>query len=394
MKQHFRLIVIGFLIQLTTMSFGRFAYTLILPDMMRSLGFTTTKMGILGMGIVFGYTVHSFLSGKLAHIIGAELTIKLSGFMISLSLFTLGYFSHFSILFVSMIALGAGAAGSYIPLISILNQHFDKKGKVFGIVMGGAGTGIVLCGYIVPLLLILSETNGYRISWYALAIINFIVFFLSLIFLKPHKILEDDKTKEDKENSILHIFKANTPLIITVIIYFLTGFSYIIYATYFAAYTVNEIGFSIRSTGMMWSLFGINSIFSGLIWGILSDKINKINVALILTGIVSLAIFIIIPFRFEIIFYASTFLFGFSYMGYIIVNASIISDEVSKKEMAKIYGVSTLIHGSGQVMSTALAGFLKDITHTFKVPLSLSFLIFLVCVFLFLFLKKKAENLF
>lgn len=376
------------------MSFGRFAYTLILPDMMRSLGFTTTKMGILGMGIVFGYTVHSFLSGKLAHIIGAELTIKLSGFMISLSLFTLGYFSHFSILFVSMIALGAGAAGSYIPLISILNQHFDKKGKVFGIVMGGAGTGIVLCGYIVPLLLILSETNGYRISWYALAIINFIVFFLSLIFLKPHKILEDDKTKEDKENSILHIFKANTPLIITVIIYFLTGFSYIIYATYFAAYTVNEIGFSIRSTGMMWSLFGINSIFSGLIWGILSDKINKINVALILTGIVSLAIFIIIPFRFEIIFYASTFLFGFSYMGYIIVNASIISDEVSKKEMAKIYGVSTLIHGSGQVMSTALAGFLKDITHTFKVPLSLSFLIFLVCVFLFLFLKKKAENLF
>jgi hypothetical protein len=40
-------------------------------------------------------------------------------------------------------------------------------------------------------------------------------------------------------------------------------------------------------------------------------------------------------------------------------------------------------------MSTALAGFLKDITNTFKVPLSLSFLIFLICVFLFLFLKKR-----
>ena len=394
MKQQLHLVIIGFLIQLTTMSFGRFTYTLILPDMMRSLEFTTTKMGILGMGIVFGYTVHSFLSGKLAHIIGAELTIKLSVFMLSISLFFLGYFSHFSILFISMIALGAGASGSYVPLISILNQHFDKKGRIFGIVLSGAGTGIVLCGYFIPMLLVLSETSGYRISWYALAVINFLVFLLSLIFLKPHKILEGDKEKEDRENSILHIFKTNPPLRITVIIYFLTGFSYIIYATFFGTYSVNEIGFSIRSTGMMWSLFGINSIFSGFIWGILSDKINKLNVAIILSGLVTLSIFIIIPFRLEIIFYASTFLFGFSYMGYIIVNASIISDEVSKKEMAKVYGVSTLIHGSGQVMSTALAGFLKDITNTFKVPLSLSFLIFLICVFLFLFLKKKAKNLF
>ena len=394
MKQQLRLVIIGFLIQLTTMSFGRFTYTLILPDMMRSLGFTTTKMGILGMGIVFGYTVHSFLSGKLAHIIGAELTIKLSVFMLSISLFFLGYFSHFSILFISMIALGAGASGSYIPLISILNKHFDKKGRIFGIVLSGAGTGIVLCGYFIPMLLVLSETYGYRISWYALAVINFPVFLLSLIFLKPHKILEGDMAKEDRENSILHIFKTNIPLRITVFIYFLTGFSYIIYATYFGTYSVNEIGFSIRSTGMMWSLFGINSVFSGFIWGILSDKINKLNVAIILCGLITVSIFIIIPFRLEIIFYASTFLFGFSYMGYIIVNASIISDEVNKKEMAKIYGVSTLIHGSGQVMSTSLAGFLKDVTHTFKVPLSISCFIFLVCVFLFLFLKTKAKNLF
>jgi MFS family permease len=372
------------------MSFGRFTYTLILPDMMKSLGFTTTKMGVLGMGIVFGYTVHSFLSGKLAHIIGAELTVKLSVFLISVSLFILGYFSNFSILLVSMIVLGAGTAGSYIPLISILNQHFDEKGRIFGIVMGGAGTGIVLCGYFIPMLLLLSETHGYRISWYALAIINFLVFLLSLLFLRPNKFLEGDESKEDKENTIFQIFKTNAPLKITVVIYFLTGFSYIIYTTYFGTYSVDEIGFSIRSTGIMWSLFGFNTIVSGFIWGALSDKINKLNVAILLCGLVALSILIIIPFRLETIFYASTFLFGFSYMGYITVNASIISDEVNKIEMAKIYGVATLVHGSGQVISTSLAGFLKDITNTFKVPLSLSFLMFVACVFLFLFLKKRA----
>ena len=392
MKQHLRLIITGFLIQLTTMSFGRFAYTLILPDMMRSLELTTTKMGIIGMGIVLGYTVNSLLSGKLALVIGAEFTIKISIFILSLSLFAMGLFSHFAILFASSILLGAGASGCYIPLISIINHHFIKKGKAFGVIMGGAGVGIMLCGYIIPPLIALSETNGYRISWCVLALINLITLILSLIFLKPDRKQEDDKAEKDREKSIIHIFKGNIPLILTVIIYFLAGFSYIIYATFFGAYSINEIGFSSRSTGMMWSFMGINTIYSGFVWGILSDKFNKLNVAVILTAVITFSIFIIVPFELKILFYASTFLFGFSYMGYIITNASIISDEVHKKEMVKIYGASTLIHGAGQVMGTSLGGLLKDITHTFKVPLSISFFIFLGCVFLFILLKKKLKD--
>ncbi len=391
MKQNFRLISIGFLIQLTT-NLGRFSYTLILPDMMKSLELTNTKMGILGTGIVIGYFVNSLLSGKLEHIIGAELTVKISILLLSLSLFTIGFFTHFSILFASAVFLGAGSAGSYIPLISILNRYFKKRGKAFGIVMGGAGVGIMLSGYIIPPLLALSETSGYRICWYALAIINCITLILSLVFLKPDRSCIDDKDEGYTEKRIIHTFMGNTPLIITVITYFFLGFSYIIYATYFGAYSMDEIGFSARKTGMIWSLFGINMIYSGIIWGILLDKFNKINIALIITSIFTFSIFIIIPFRAELFFYASTCLFGFSLMGITVTIISIISDEVHKNEMARIFGASMLIHGAGMVIGTYLGGFLKDAANTFKVPFSISSFILLGCVFLFFILSRSNKS--
>jgi len=388
MNKENKIVIIGFFIEVTTMAFGRFAYTLILPDMMKSLGFSHTRMGILGTGIVIGYLLNAFLSGKTINIIGAELNIKFSIFLTSLSLFFLGFFSNFLILFVSMVILGAAASGCYIALIAMLNHYHKEKGKAFGIVMGGTGVGIMLCGYIIPPLTKLSVANGYRISWYALALINLIVLFASLVYLKPDRNLIEKIKNGGEEKSIIDIFKGNKPLILTVLIYFLVGFSYIIYATYFGVYSIDEIGFSERSTGIMWSLFGINTIYSGIILGILSDKFNKINIALILTLCLALSLFIIIPFSSKLLFYASTFIFGFSFMGFITITASLISDEVEKNEMAKIFGASTFIHGSGQVIGTYLSGFLKDITHTFKIPFSISFFVFLVCAFLFYRLKR------
>lgn len=388
MKKNLRLLVIGFIIQLTT-NLGRFSYTLILPDMMKSLGLTITKMGILGTGIVIGYLVNSLLSGKLTNTIGAELTVKVSILLLSISLFTIGFFTHFSILLVSSIFLGAGVAGSYIPLISILNHFFKKRSRAFGIVMGGAGAGIMLGGYIIPPLLALSETFGYRICWYTLSFINFIVLIITLFFLNPDRSYINDKGEEHTEKNLIKILRGNTPLIITFTIYFFVGFSYIIYTTYFGAYSINEIGLSAYKTGMIWSLFGINMIYAGIICGILLDRFNKIDIAIIITSIFSFSVFLIIPFRAELLFYSSTLLFGFSLMSITVAIISIISDEVHKNEMAKTFGASIFIHGAGMVVGTYLGGFLKDVTNTFKVPLSISCFILFGCVFLFSILKKK-----
>ena len=377
------------------MSFGRFAYTLILPDMMRVLGLTTSLMGVLGTCIVAGYLLFSLLSGNLAGIIGPARTVKMSAAAVSLALTALGTFSRFIPLAAASALLGAGAAGSYIPLISILNHSCERKGSAFGIVMGGAGLGIVLVGYALPPILSLSATLGYRLSWYALAVVNTMVLLLALFLLdggEPVDREQDRAETSEKSEGRGHSLslpasagwiRENRPLFITIAVYFLVGFSYIIYVTYFGAYAVSEIGFTTRKTGAMWSLFGINSIYSGLLWGFFSDKTNKTAIATLATALLAISILIVIPFSSSFFFFASTFLFGFSFMGFIVVTASLISDHADRRMMAQVFGASTLIHGSGQVLGAFLAGILKDATGSFRTPFLLSSTVLGAGVFLF-----------
>ncbi|MBN2324998.1 MAG: YbfB/YjiJ family MFS transporter [Spirochaetes bacterium] len=388
-KNRIDLILIGFFIQLTTMAFGRFAYTLILPDMMKSLGFSVTRMGILGMGIVTGYLVNSLFSGTLSNGFGEDTVVKVSMISLSFALFCLGYFSNFIVLLAASILLGAGASGSYIPLAALINTTFHERGKAFGIVTGGAGAGIMVCGYLIPFILSRPNGNGYQAAWYALAVINAIVFLPSLFFLKKETPPDPTFSNPIPEKSIIRIFRETKPLRLISIIYFLLGFSYIIYATYFGAYAMEEIGFSPKSTGIMWSLFGINLIYSGIFWGSLADRFNKITVSIIVNLLLALSLFIIIPFRLEFLFYISTFLFGFSFMGFLTVIYLIIGEIVQNNGMGKAFGASTLLHGAGQVISTFIAGFLKDITGTYKIPLLISLGGLLLCVIVFFRLKNQ-----
>ncbi len=389
-----RILITGIIFNLFTMTFGRFAYTLILPEMKRVLGFTNTAMGIFGMGIVIGYLANSFFSGKISEIIGERATVKISVFIASVSLFMVGYFKNPLILFLGFILIGAGTAGSYIPMVALINRKFEKKGPAFGLVMDGAGIGIMLTGYLLPLVLESNNMQGYRYAWYSLGAVNMLGLVAGIILLRGK---DEDRRIESKGNgekspSIIKIFFSNKPLVLTILIYFLLGFSYIIYVTFFGDYVVNEIGFSTKTAGFMWSLFGINTIYSGILWGFISEKKNKLNVGIIVNLLLFFSIITIIIFRMKLIFYLSTFLFGLAFMGFIITITSIISGEVQKDFMAKTFGAGTFMHGTGQVFGTFLAGLIKDATGTFKTSFLMSAVALLVNLYLFLKIKKITSN--
>jgi len=392
MRKHLTLIFAGWLVQFTTMAFGRFVFTLILPDMMKTLGLSATMMGFLGTGIVAGYLVNSFMSGRISDAIGEEKTLKYSIVLVSVSLFCLGYFTSYPVLLAATLGLGAGAAGSYIPLISIVNQSVSQKGSAFGIVMGGAGAGIVLSGYIVPPLLTLSTNLGYRLSWFVLALINTIVFIVTFRFLKQ-KGKKTSRQKREKENtSASRLFIIRKRLFLMVLYYFIIGFSYIIYVTYFGAYAITEIGFSEKTAGTMWSLFGFNSLYSGLFWGWFSDRMDKIIVAMSATSILTGAVLVIIPWSTAWVFYVSTFLFGFVFVGLITVTASLISGEIAERDMGSVFGAATLIHGMGQVFGVPLSGYLHDVASTWRLPFIVSAVSLVISIMILAALKCLSHS--
>jgi MFS family permease len=72
------------------------------------------------------------------------------------------------------------------------------------------------------------------------------------------------------------------------------------------------------------------------------------------------------------------------------VIAAAIGDQVSEKR-AFVYGLVTLIHGTGQFLGTISGGTLKDLTGSFQLTLIVSLTGFLLCLVLTA-INKKGER--
>ncbi len=175
-----------------------------------------------------------------------------------------------------------------------------------------------------------------------------------------------------------------------IIIYFIFGFAYNIYATYFVAFMVEEVRLPGNVAGFIWSIFGWTCVASGLVWGFLSDHFGRRKALFWNNGLISIAVLIPLLIHSPMFLGTSTFLFGFTFLGTITIIAACVGDLTVEKR-ASVYGLVTLIHGVGQFLGTTLGGYLKDLTGTFHLTLFSSLIGFLLCVVLILFNKKEAE---
>jgi MFS family permease len=172
-----------------------------------------------------------------------------------------------------------------------------------------------------------------------------------------------------------------------IVVYFIFGFAYNIYATYFVAFMVEEVRLAQKTAGNIWAMFGWLSMVSGLLWGFLSDRLGRRRVLIWNNGLISLAL--LLPLFFHQLFFiiTSTFLFGLTFIGTVTVIAASIGDQAGEKR-ASLYGLVTLIHGIGQLIGTTSGGFLKDLSQSFQLTLTASLAGFLLC-FILIVLNKK-----
>jgi predicted MFS family arabinose efflux permease len=229
--------------------------------------------------------------------------------------------------------------------------------------------------------------EAWRQCWALLSLITFAVTIGSLILLKerPTQALPLSSGSERATGPLLHEKKGDgLTLNAIVIIYFIFGFAYNIYATYFVAFTVEEVQLPGKMAGFIWSIFGWMCLVSGLAWGFLSDHFGRRRALVWNNSLISVAVAIPLLFHQSFFLGISTFLFGFTFLGTITIVAACVGDLVVEKR-ASVYGLVTLIHGIGQFLGTTLGGYLKDLTGTFHLTLLSSLVGFLLCCVLILF---------
>ena len=383
---------VGVLVKMAGLGFGRFAYSMLLPNMRESLGFNYIQMGLLSGGILLGYLLFSFVGGVLATKFGAKRIVIVSLLLGSISMFLISRLSGFLPLLFFAFTMGGGGAGSHISMTTLPMAWFGKRllGRALGIVTGGTGLGILITGLLLPPLLISLGSGAWRECWMLMASITFIVSIACLILLKEGPARLDQypgETLEDREPMILQAKGVGLSLRSIFWIYFIFGFAYIIYATYFVAYMVEELHLTENTAGGIWSIFGWMCMVSGLIWGFVSDRLGRRKALLWNNGMISLAVLLPLYFHQPLILGLSAFLFGGTFLGTVTVVAASIGDQVAEKK-ASVYGLVTLIHGIGQFLGTTSGGYLKDLTGSFQLTLLVSFIGFTLCLILTAFSKK------
>ena len=383
---------VGVLVKMTGLGFGRFAYPMLLPNMRGSLGFNYVEMGLLSGAIMMGYLLFSLIGGMLATRFGPKRVVIASLLCGALSMFFISRFSAFSPLLFFSFAMGAGAAGSHISITTMPMAWFEEMrlGRALGIVTGGTGLGIIVTGLLLPYLLFSMGKEAWRQCWLLLGLITFSVAVIGWVLLreKPGQITLIPSSLNGNKPPLLSAERQNGLNIKAIfIIYFLFGFAYNIYATYFVAHMVEEIRLTEKAAGDIWAIFGWMCTGSGLIWGYISDRLGRRKALLWNNGIISFSVLLPLLLHQPFFLGLSAFLFGATFLGTVTIIAAAIGDQVAEKR-ASVYGLVTLIHGIGQFLGTTSGGYLKDLTGSFQLTLTVSLIGFLLCILLTLINKK------
>jgi MFS family permease len=388
---------VGVLVKMSGLGFGRFAYPMLLPSMRESLSFNYSEMGLLSGAIMLGYLLFSLIGGMLATRFGPKRIVIASLACGALSMFFMSRPSGFSPLLFFSFAMGAGAAGSHISITTLPMVWFEERrlGRAVGVVTGGTGLGIIVTGLLLPYLLFHLGEEAWRQCWVLLALITLFVAVIGSILLREKPSSTTFLAPRLDGGKKPHLAKREShelTLKAIFIIYFIFGFSYNIYATYFVAYMIEEIRLTAKTAGDIWAVFGWMCTGSGLIWGYLSDRLGRRKALLWNNGIISLSVLLALFFHRPFFMGFSAFLFGGTFLGMVTVIAAAIGDQAGEKR-AFVYGLVTLIHGTGQFLGTTSGGYLKDLAGTFQLPLLVSLAGFVFCVVLTTLTKKGETTL-
>ena len=409
-KLHYGWIVIfmGLITTVAAHGFGRMAYTILLPAMKDGLQFDYTQLGLLGTGNFIGYLSMAIIGGFLAARFGTRAVIFLALILMGVTMILTGLAQSFGFAFAMRLLTGLGNGASYVPAMALGSAWFaaNRRGFATGIVSGGIGLGMFLSGIIVPYILKTYETDGWRYSWYILGTCVLAVAVIVFIFLRNQPEEKDllpvgqeekqdvgNVKPQDKVSSLDwgKVYKMKA-LWYLGIVYFFYGMSYIIYVVFFAAYLVKEMGYTQAWAGGLWATAGGLSIFCGVIWGSISDRIGRGKGAAFAYLVLGGSYLIYAMVKVEAGFYISAFLFGLTAWSIPTIMAATAGDFVGPRLAPAGLGFITLFFGIGQSIGPALGGYLADVSKSFTLPFLVAGGISLCGMMFSLYLKKPVQD--
>jgi sugar phosphate permease len=359
------------------LGFGRFALGMLLPSMASPLNLSYSQMGYISTGNFLGYLVSVFLGGLIAVKVGPRKLIFYALILVGASMSLISLAKGFVTVLILYTLTGIGSGASNIPMMGLVSTWFARqmRGKAAGIIVIGSGFAIIVSGKLIPFINKTFGVEGWRTNWLILGIT---VIFISIICFKLLRDRPEDKGLEpvgkelsvtspaqDRQYRVSNIYREKVIYLLGAI-YFLFGYTYVIYATFIVTTLVQERGFSESVAGNFWSWVGVLSLFSGPIFGTLSDRLGR-KTGLITVFSFQMVAYLLVAFHLPDFFlYLSIFCFGIVAWSIPSIMIAAVSDYVGSVKAVAAFGLVTFIFAFGQISGPAVAGVLAEKAGSFS----------------------------
>jgi MFS family permease len=384
------------------LGFGRFALGMLLPAMGESLQLTYSQMGLISTSNFVGYLLAVLVCGYLSSRMGSRLLIFLALLLVAVSMLLVSRADSFATVALFYTLTGMGSGASNVPMMALVASWFStrQRGKAAGFIVIGSGFAILLSGKLIPFLNQLRISDGWRISWLVLGVMVLLISIICFLVirdspeelgLKPYtgpkiprqdsRSFFDDAGRSVTRKDIYHLGA----------IYFLFGYTYVIYATFIVTTLVQERGFSEMVAGNFWSWVGFLSLFSGPVFGTLSDRLGR-KAGLIMVFSIQMCAYLLVALALPGMFlYLSIGCYGIVAWAIPSIMAALVGDYVGPQKTARVFGFITFIFALGQIAGPAVAGFLAERYGSFSSSFLMAALFAGLAVLLTSFLKKPAQ---
>jgi MFS family permease len=368
------IVALGALILFGAQGIARFGYTVVLPAMQKSLGMNNTMAGMLATANLVGYLALSVIGGALAAKFGARRVIATGVAVAGIGMLCTGTAGSFfeAALWRGLTGIGSGA--TIVSAMAVTSAWFPPKrrGLAAGIVVSGSSLGMIVIGPVAPQLMKAYGEGGWRFCWYIFGAVTLGIALLAGMFLRNSPASRGSASAAKSGGLDWGRVYRSASVWHLGLVYVAYGFSYIIYMTFFVKRLMADGGYTKEAAGQLFMTMGWCSIFCGMIWGAVSDRIGR-RYALMLVYLAHTAAFAMFalwptPLGFTL----SAVVFGFSAWSIPAIMAAACGDVLGPRLAPAAFGFITLFFGVGQAAGPSVAGAMADASGSFVSPLLLA----------------------
>lgn len=363
----------GLLTVLACLGIGRFSLGMLLPSMGATLGLSYAQMGYISSGNFIGYLFAVLACGRLVQALGVRRVIFLALLTIGATLILVSRSQGFLAVLLLYWITGMGSGAANVSAMGLVSQWFTRRlrGRAAGVMVSGSGLAIMGSGLLIPAINTHWGAEGWRHGWLILgSTVTAIALVCGALIRNAPSDLGLSPNGDDGKEPVTALGVPDASerrrlLAHLGAIYFLFGFTYVIYVSFIVTTLVKERHFSEGTAGGFWFWVGFLSLFSGPVFGALSDRLGRrIGLATVFALHCCAYLLVGLPLP-DLTLYVSIALFGLAAWSVPSIIAAGVGDYVGPANAVATLGTLTFIFGLGQIAGPGLAGMLAEATQSF-----------------------------